>query len=188
MKKTQEGLLQFMRAYMLEEHVHFVTWPLKIEENLLSQILDDSARSKAIHSIKNELAKDLESRKYEDLINLMALLTWKSQVLEQISVAMAKKIEMDMKSAHKLLKRERIYEDIKTSNRLRGSSTANKRHETDLKKIAKKKWFEYRKSSGKRCGIKTFLEILSDVPGSEDLKYDTAKGWIRQWNSEFKKG
>ena len=187
MKNNQEKLLLLLKQTMLAEHVHSVAWSLKIDESLLAELIDDDARSKAIQKIKDRLLIERKSIKPENLIQELAALTWSHNFLEHVAGAMATKIERDRESALSLIDRELIFENTKSSNRQAGANKANKRHEIDLKKIAKEKWQKYRKSTGKPCGATTLIRLLVGEPGIADLSEDTAKGWTRQWNKELKK-
>lgn len=187
MKNNQETLLLLIKQAMLAEHVHSVTWPLKIDEDLLSEAIDDATRLGAIQKIKDRLLIERKSVKPENLIQELAALTWSHNFLEHVAKAMATKIGRDRESALKLIDRELVYENTKSSNRQAGASKTNERRETDLKKVAKEKWQEHRKS-GKLCGATTLIKLLAGEPGIDDLSEDTAKGWTKQWNKEFKKG
>jgi hypothetical protein len=188
MKNNQETLLHFMKQHMLAEHIHSVASPLKIDEKIFLELMDDDAKLKATKGIENKLLVDLKSKKYEALIQMIANLTWKSEALMHVSVAMAQKIERDRESTLKLLDRELIYENTKSSNRKAGANKRNEKHEIVLKKIAKEKWQEHRKSTGKPCGATTLIRLLVGEPGIDDLSEDTVKGWTQQWNKELKKG
>jgi hypothetical protein len=188
MKNNQETLLHFMKQHLLAEHIHSVASPLKIDEKIFLELMDDDAKLKAIKGIENKLLVDLKSKKYEALIQMIANLTWKSEALMHVSVAMAQKIERDRESTLKLLDRELIYENTKSSNRKAGANKRNEKHEIVLKKIAKEKWQEHRKSTGKPCGATTLIRLLVGEPGIDDLSEDTVKGWTQQWNKELKKG
>ncbi|MCM0028318.1 MAG: hypothetical protein NBV55_01315 [Polynucleobacter sp.] len=187
MKNNQETLLLLIKQAMLAEHVHSVTWPLKIDEDLLSEAIDDATRLGAIQKIKDRLLIERKSVKPENLIQELAALTWSHNFLEHVAKAMATKIGRDRESALKLIDRELVYENTKSSNRQAGASKTNERRETDLKKVAKEKWQEHRES-GKLCGATTLIKLLAGEPGIDDLSEDTAKGWTKQWNKEFKKG
>jgi len=47
MKNNQETLLHFMKQHMLAEHIHSVASPLKIDEKIFLELMDDDAKLKA---------------------------------------------------------------------------------------------------------------------------------------------
>lgn len=184
MKNSQETLLLFMRQAMLAEHIHSVAWPLKIDEKVVLELMDDDAKLKAIKRIKNKLSIDLKSTKHEDLIQIIATLTWRSETLTHVSEAMSKKIERDRESTLKLLDREYMFEDIKISNRRKGASSANKIFDSEIKRYAKKKREEIRKLTGKPCGAKTLQKALDESHKDHNLSIHILNGWIKQWKNE----
>ena len=187
MKKNQEKHLLDGQQILLFKLLHSVSWPAKIDENFFSGLIDEAQRFSAIQHIENELLIQYESLTPKELIHEIATLTWGYKFLEHVAKNMAAKIERDRESNLELIDYSLIYENIKFSNRKAGASVTNKRHETELKKIAKEKWKEHRKS-GKLCGATTLIGLLAGEPGIDDLSEDTVKGWTRQWNKELKKG
>lgn len=169
---------------MLIEYIHSVAWPLKIDENFLSELTDDIARLKVIKGIEDKLLIRLKSTKFEDLIQIIATLTWKSEALEHVSSAMALKIERDREAALKLLDREYIYENIKTSNRRKGATSSNKIFDSEIKMYAKKLREEILKSKTKRCGAKTLQAALDESHKGHNLSIHILNGWIKQWNRD----
>ncbi len=182
--KSQEKLLQSMRQTMLIEHIHSVAFALKIDETFLSELTNDAAKLRAIKKIQNKLLIDFKSRKFEDLIQMIATLTWKSKVLEHVSAAMAQKIEQDRESALKLLNREYVYEDIKISNRRKGAASSNKIFDSEIKLYAKKKREEILETKSKRCGAKTLQAALDESHKGHNLSIHVLNGWIKQWNRD----
>jgi hypothetical protein len=53
MKNNQETLLHFMKQVMLAEHIHSAAWPLKIDEKIFLELIDNDVKSKAIKGIEN---------------------------------------------------------------------------------------------------------------------------------------
>jgi len=187
MKNNQETLLHFMKQVMLAEHIHSVAWPLKVDEKIFLEFMDDDVKSKAIKGIENKLLADLKSEKYEALIQIIANLTWKSETLMHVSVAMAQKIERDRESTLKLIDREHIFEDVKISKRKKGATSANKIFDSEIKRYAKKKREEIRRLTGKPCGAKTLQKALDESHKGHNLSIHILNGWIKQWKNETKK-
>ena len=181
MKNNQETLLLLLKQNMLAEHVHSVAWPLKIDESLLAELIDDDARSKAIQKIKDRLFIERKSVKPENLIQELAALTWSHNFLEHVAGAMATKIERDRESTLKLLDREIGFESIKISNRKKGAATSNKIFKSALKEHAKERWLGIRNSTGKACGAIKLQKELDKSWKGHNIGIHTLNGWIKQW-------
>jgi hypothetical protein len=188
MENKQEKLSHDDKERLLIQLIHSVAWPAKIEKKYYLEVMNETKRLKAIECIENEMLAQYKSATPEELIHEIACLTWGYKFLEHLTKSMVTKFETDSKANFNLINKSIDYENIKLTNRKKGASTANKRHESELKKIAKEKWLRYRKSTGKACGATTLIKLLTGEPGIHDLSEDTAKSWVRKWNKDLKIG